>query len=290
VGKLKILILGAYSNFGIILSKYLKKKNYIIYKSGRGNQSQIKINKLDNIPKIIKEKKPDVVINLIGETDVDFCEKYKKKAYDANVKILEKIYKSKKIYNLHFRLIHISSDQVYSKSKSQKLNSEIDVNPINYYAKTKAKGEKIASKMNSVILRTNFIGKQSTSRKLSFTDWIYFAYLKKKKMNGFKNVYFNPLHTSSLCKIIDRIIKYKDVYGIFNAGSKKGISKGAFIYKFLKGFKKSSLVKLIDYSPSMSIAKRPLNMKMDCTKLENKFKIKLPEINKEIDKSIIDYL
>jgi dTDP-4-dehydrorhamnose reductase len=89
VGKLKILILGAYSNFGIILSKYLKKKNYIIYKSGRGNQSQIKINKLDNIPKIIKEKKPDVVINLIGETDVDFCEKYKKKAYNANVKILD---------------------------------------------------------------------------------------------------------------------------------------------------------------------------------------------------------
>ena len=40
----------------------------------------------------------------------------------------------------------------------------------------------------------------------------------------------------------------------------------------------------------MSIAKRPLNMKMDCTKLENKFKIKLPETNKEIYKSIIDYL
>ena len=74
--------------------------------------------------------------------------------------------------------------------------------------------------MKSVILRTNFVGKQSKLRKLSFTDWIYLTSLKKK-INGFKNIYFNPLHTSSLCKVIEKIINYKNIYGIFNAGSKK---------------------------------------------------------------------
>ena len=43
--------------------------------------------------------------------------------------------------------------------------------------------------MKSVILRTNFVGKQSKLRKLSFTDWIYLTSLKKK-INGFKNIYF----------------------------------------------------------------------------------------------------
>ena len=40
----------------------------------------------------------------------------------------------------------------------------------------------------------------------------------------------------------------------------------------------------------MSIARRPLNMKMNTTKLENKLKIRLPDVNKEILKSINDYL
>ena len=287
---LKILIFGAYSNFGKILSKYLRKKNYRIYKIGRAKNSQVKINGLNSIPHILKEKSPDLIINLIGETNVDFCEKYKERAYEANVRTLEKIYKSKKIHKLNFKLIHISSDQVYSKSKSRLSSKEKDVNPINYYAKSKIRGEKIALKMKSVILRTNFVGKQSKLRKLSFTDWIYLTSLKKKKINGFKNIYFNPLHTSSLCKVIEKIINYKNIYGIFNAGSKKGISKGMFIYQFLKKFKREDLIKLKNYSPSMSIARRPLNMKMNTTKLENKLKIRLPDVNKEILKSINDYL
>ncbi len=63
-----------------------------------------------------------------------------------------------------------------------------------------------------------------------------------------------------------------------------------FIYQFLKKFKREDLIKLKNYSPSMSIARRPLNMKMNTTKLENKLKIRLPDINKEILKSINDYL
>ena len=47
--------------------------------------------------------------------------------------------------NKKTKLIHISTDQVYSKIKFPFKNKEIDAKPINVYGKTKLKGE-ISSK------------------------------------------------------------------------------------------------------------------------------------------------
>ena len=105
------------------------------------------------------------------------------------------------------------------------MNKENQTNPINYYSKTKLIGEKYALKQKAIILRTNFIGRQSTYSKLSLSDWIVFSLKNKVMIKGYDNIYFNPIHTSSLCKIISKIIEYKKIYGVFNLGSKKYISK-----------------------------------------------------------------
>ena len=68
------------------------------------------------------------------------------------------------------------------------MNKENQTNPINYYSKTKLIGEKYALKQKAIILRTNFIGRQSTYSKLSLSDWKNLAELVPSGFNKSPNL------------------------------------------------------------------------------------------------------
>ena len=110
----KILIFGAYGFLGSYLCDYLKD-NKKIYKIGRNPNSQIQVKRFNqrDIQKIIKLIKPNIIINLIAETDVDLCEKKKKHCLKINFEIVKNIVNSviKLKYNIFF---YKYSDQVYS--------------------------------------------------------------------------------------------------------------------------------------------------------------------------------
>ena len=282
----KLLIFGAYGNLGKIISKDLSNK-FQVFKVGRKKKSQINIKNYKSIPRIIEKIAPDIIINLIANTNVDDCEINKDKTKVANIetvkKITEGIYKVKKI----IRFIHFSTDQVYSNKKIA--NKETDAYPINYYAKTKLRSEIIALKYDAIVIRTNFIGKQSTVKKISLTDWVYLNIKKNKIIYGFKNIFFNPVHISTISKILIKIINKKKLTGIFNLGSRNYISKNDFIKIFLKKSKKLKLLKSINYKRNNLLATRPLNMVMNSNKIEEKLSIRLPTIHNEINKCLKEY-
>jgi dTDP-4-dehydrorhamnose reductase len=282
----KLLIFGAYGNLGKIISKDLARK-FQILRVGRGLGSQISIKKYTNIPNIIKKNSPDIIINLIAETNVDDCEKNKKKAKVSNIETVKKIVEGIEKIDKIIKFIHFSTDQVYSKKKVA--NREKDANPINYYAKTKFHSEMVALKCEAIVIRVNFIGKQSIKKKRSLTDWVYYNIKENNRMYGFKNIFFNPVHTSTISKILVKIINKKKMTGIFNLGSRSYISKSNFIKIFLNKSNKLNLLRAIDYKRNNSLAIRPLNMVMNCKKIEKKLSIEMPTIKKEINKSLKEY-
>ena len=77
--------------------------------------------------------------------------------------------------------------------------------------------------------------------------------------------------------------------GIFNLGSRSYISKSNFIKIFLNKSNKLNLLRAIDYKRNNSLAIRPLNMVMNCKKIEKKLSIEMPTIKKEINKSLKEY-
>jgi len=235
------------------------------------------------IKKIIDNSKPNFIINLVALTNVDLCEKKKDLADKSNnlfVKNLVEIINKK--YNIH--LIHISTDQVYSGKGN---HSEKTTKPRNYYGYSKLLGEKHATKVTSTILRTNFIGKTQNNK--NFCNWIYTNLKNKKKINAYKNIFFSPVHTSTLSKLIEKIIS-KRISGTFNIGAKNRISKANLIEKFAfgLGFDKS-LINKINYKRSSLYAKRPYNMSMKVDKFEKKLNFKLPKIENEINKLLLEY-
>jgi len=270
------------------LIKILKKKNKKIKKKNETQKKKLKKTKnlFNFFLKQIKKNKPDVIINLVALTNVDECENDKKLAKKTNVFFTKELVQAINTYHKKIHLIHISTDQVYNGKGS---HIEKTTQPINFYGYTKLQGEIFAQKTFSTILRTNFIGKAENKKKLSLSDWIVNSVVKNKKIDLFKNIFFSPLHTSTLVKLIEKVIKMKKK-GIFNLSSKSKISKADFANRLCKELKLSlKNINKTNYNYKKLLAKRPLDMSLNVSKFEKYYNVKLPKVTNEIKKLVKEY-
>ena len=283
---MKILLLGSSGLLGKNLYLSLSK-NFTVSHNGLIKRKK-DLKKINNL-KFLLNFKPDLIINCSGETNIEKCEKNKKNCYDKNVRFLKELFILKDKKKLNFQFIHFSTDQVYNNKDPFKNNEKSKVKILNHYAQTKFWSEKIVTKNGGMVLRTNFFGK-SKSNKDSFTDWIYHSFTNQKKFFLFDDVFFSPLRILSICQYINLIIK-KDVKpGIFNLGSKKGMSKYKFSKEFAKNTKIFSNNFVVSKSKTFFKVKRPSYMIMNCNKFEKSYKIKLPRLIDEIKKESKMYL
>ncbi len=286
---MKFLIFGGNGFLGTYLYKFISKK-YNVKRVTR--KKNVGIYLLDfnpkKIQKIINKEKVDIIINTIAYTNLDKCEISKKKAFNSNVLILKNVVNAIKNLNLKKKpfLIHISTDQVYS---GKGPHIEKDAKPINWYSKTKLESEKYLKYINGCVLRTNFLGKSKTH--YNFNNWIDQNVQKNKKIFGYKNIFFSPISMETLAKKIISISK-KKINGTYNLGSKGGISKGNYISYFLKKkyphYKKFELINYKN-SKNKKRAKRPLDMRLNSSKIISTFSFKLPKTKIEVNKIINNY-
>ena len=228
--KNSILILGSSGLLGSQLMSGQYLKNYKIISQSFKSKADynVDLENYDQVIKMLKLSRPEIIINLVGLTSVDQCEKFPNQAYKKNVKTVENLVGAIKECSLKSFLIHISTDQVYDSKSSC---SEKNINLSNYYSFSKYCGELIAAQMNSTIFRTNFFGKSKISTRISLSDWLHNELLKETDINVFDDVWFNPLSINNVCKMIELAVKQK-IKGIFNLGSNNGMSKADFAFNF----------------------------------------------------------
>ena len=285
--KKKILIIGSSGILGKYLYHYIKNK-HIVYNNGL-KKRKVNLLKYNKTEKYINKIKPNLIINCSAITDIDYCDKNKKHAYQVNVLVIQNIIKILKKNKIKCTIIQISTDQFYN-NKNHLKNTENKKNFLNFYTKTKLMVESECMKVKSIIIRTNFFGK-SNSKKKSFTDWVYKNFKSEKNFYLFKDVFFSPLSIRTLCKMISLVIrKSEKVSGIYNIGSRNSMNKGEFAIFFAK---KCSIYKKkfkIVESSNFFKTKRPQFMHMNINKFEKKFQIKLPDLKKEIAFESKNYL
>ncbi len=283
---LKVLIIGAYGLLGSSLSKYLVQKGFKVYKASRSLSADYVINATNkkelNIQ--ISNLKPDYVLNLCALTNVDYCENNPKEAFLINSEVPKKISSLTKDHN--FKLIHISTDQIYA-GKGPHIEENTD--PLNIYAKSKLKGESFVLDNKGMVIRTNFVGKSQTCQRVSFTDWLIKKVNSNDNFQLFNDVIFNPLHILDLNDFIYfSCLNFRD--GCFNVGSLKYISKADFALSFLKKLNYSiNNIKICSIKESKLLARRPLDMSMNLQNLKKNFKWEIPDINTTIEKCIEEY-
>lgn len=278
----KIFIIGDTGLLGQELIKNLKNKDLLIIKNSSLKNPRPNFEKKKEALNVLNHIRPDFIINCSGATDVDLCEK--KLSYAKKNFIIAKNISGWMKKNNFTKLIHISTDQVYSGVGP---HIEKNTKPVNNYAKSKLKAESYLSDVNACILRTNFFGFSITKK--SFTDWIFQSIKLNKKIYLFKNIKFNPLSISKLCLVINHIIMTKFYKGTYNLGSKNSLSKADFAKIFIHYLKKDYInYETIIFSQNF-VAKRSLDMATNIKKFEKKFKYKLPYLLNEIKNELKKY-
>jgi len=285
----KILITGSSGLLGSSLVCSLKSQDLNVLtlsRDGKNTDLKCDLTKKNHVFKILDDLKPEIIVNLAAQTDVDKCEIDPNNAYLGNIKVPLNIseWLSKNMYISH--VIHISTDQVYGQKK---IHKEEDTFFTNIYGLTKYSGEIVFKNLPHTILRTNFVGRSNCKNRSSLSDWAVRSAKDKKEITVFKDIFFSPLSMKTLIEMIEMIIQ-KPITGTFNLGSKGSLSKAEFIMELIQGLDLSTRNVRIDNSDSLKlIAPRPKNMVMDSGLFENAFKIKMPSIDREIARIIEEY-
>ena len=237
---------------------------------------QLDITKYENCEKILKFK-PDFIVNTAAITNVDYCEKYAKKAFKVNVLGTKNLVKIAK--KLDCKFIHISTDGIFS--GNDELYSEDDLsNPVNYYGKTKLESENEVKTLNDfLICRTNLLygyvptiqlNKRSDYLKpTNFVLWILSELSKNKPLQIVNDQFSNPTLVDNLSEIIESSLK-KNLVGIFHTTDISCISRFKFARKIAEIFGYSESLIAPIYSKELNqFAKRPSKTCLDCSKIKN---------------------
>lgn len=289
----KMLITGVSGLLGNNLAFYFRNKYEILglYLNHAVSIEGIKTQKMDLLLKTmfhdtIIDFNPDVVIHCAGITDIDFCEKNKE--ITDNINIIGTRNVTEAVKSKDSKLIYISSDSVYEGNRGNYLETD-QVNPQNYYGISKYKGELEAlRKKNTVVFRTNIFG-WNIQNKNSLGEWIIKELKEKRKIHGFKDVYFSSIYTFIFAKIIDMAIG-RDLKGTYNCGSSNSISKYEFAINIASQFRlNKKLIEPISIDDFNFAAKRGKNLTLVVDKLQNALTYDIPSIYDSIKAFHRDY-
>jgi dTDP-4-dehydrorhamnose reductase len=241
----------------------------------------------DKAFELLTQIQPSVIIHLAGLTSVELCQEQPNAAYLANTLTVENLANWILQTGATCHLVHISTDQVYDGAG---LHTEDQVTLTNNYAFSKYAGELAAARVPSTILRTNFIGRSKVSNRESLTDWVYTSLTGGKHIQVLRDVFFSPLSMTTLVEMIIFIIERRPI-GIFNLGSHNGMSKADFDFAFAECLRlQTSTMSRIDTSEATFLrAYRPKDMRMDSSKFEIMFGIKLPSLQDELERVAREY-
>ena len=145
---MKIVITGANGQLGKELQKIIRTGKAEIGEISKSVASSevfaadvdvLDITKLDNVRAYLNDIKPDVVINCAAFTNVDGCESSKDLAFKVNALGARNV--AIACEEIGAKLIHVSTDYVFSGVGSTPLSEDAMVAPVSAYGTTKLLGE-----------------------------------------------------------------------------------------------------------------------------------------------------
>ena len=286
---MKLLVLGGSGLIGNALLKNSKNefdilttfyKNHISIKNVRSFQYSFP-NDLNNLRELLEKEKPDVLVNTMGYSNIDFCELNKSDTEMLHVEVTEKICKI--CENIGTKQIFLSSDYVFDGEKGN--YSEDDVpNPVNYYGLSKLKAEQLILKnpINTVI-RTSVI--YDWDYRARFFNSVIKNLQNNQEINATTDVYNSVTFLDNLVESIFKVITLNQ-NGIFHVVDSACVNRFEFAEMIAKIFRlDKNLIKIASVQDEpKNIAKRPKNACLNNSKAKKELGLNFNTIEEGVSR------
>ena len=236
---MKILVLGATGMAGHMISLYLKEAGHAVVGFSRKGTEFLDENVIGDVTnfeilkKEILSNQYDAVINCIGILNSD-AEDHKSNAVLLNGYLPH--FLSDITANTNTKIIHMSTDCVYSGSENILFTENQLPNGPTFYDRSKALGEIINEK--DLTFRNSIIGPDISQEGIGLFNW----FMKQSgSIGGYTSVLWTGVTTLTLAKGIDQALK-EDLSGLYHLVNNELISKYDLLRLFNRHFKNEELM------------------------------------------------
>jgi dTDP-4-dehydrorhamnose reductase len=285
---MKILLTGKYGQVGFALHKKLASLGEVVA-TGR---HELNLANPDAIKAFIDKTKPDIIINPAAYTKVDQAENEPELAFQINAVAPQVL--TDKASELDIPIIHFSTDYVFDGLKHEPYLETDEVNPQSVYGKTKWQGEEaVRNHKKHIIIRTSWV---FSSHGQNFLKTIVRLIQEKTSLNVVSDQIGTPTSSEALAdvtyKIVETILSdphFKDfgTYHMTLDNETNWYRYACFITDEAKRLGLQTLMTSKDIKPISSdayptLAKRPMNSRLDTTKIKKTFMLELPHWEEEV--------
>ncbi len=237
------------------------------------------------------------IINTIAYTNVDKAEEEKELCEMVNAKSVKIL--AEYCHERDIPLIHYSTDFVFDGTKPKPYIETDTPNPISHYGKTKLLGDQYIERCHDkylifrvswvycILCDGNFVRKilkaAKVNKELSIVD---------DQIGGLSSAHDIAALTCAIIKEL-KMVNEKNLWGLYNMSPKKFVSRFDAAKTMLKMAKKHSVQKLEKVVLRKSKtdnqnakAKRPLNSRLDSSKLKQTFGIEMPKWKYSLDRGL----
>ena len=288
---MKIILFGGSGQIGFELQRSLAYLGKVF----APNRSELDLIDKIAVKSFLDKISPNLIINAAAWTDVNAAEKNKIIARRINVDFTKQISDYSYINNI--KLIHYSTDYVYSGIGVYPWNENSPTEPLNFYGQTKLAGDDAI--------------KQSGCEYLIFrTSWVYNAFgnnfmkkildlaRSKRKIDVVSDHIGAPTPARLIAQLTALTIHSKLKSGIYHLASKGETSWYEFARAILNLAKQSGEsfvldqknINAISTSQIKSSVLRPLNSRLSIIKLEQALNIELPDWLSQLNLTFDEYI
>lgn len=223
---MKIVVTGAGGQLGQEFIDLLSDK-YELYGF---KKDELDITDRNAVRFMIKDIKPQFIINCAAMTDTDRCEVYPEDAFSVNRDGVRNLAEAAK--NFESILVHFSSDLIFPGDNVKPYTEEDVPRPVNFYGKSKLAGEKEIQKISNeyYIIRTSWLYSRNGK---NFVNSILELSRKNRHFVVVEDQIGSPTFTRDVVMASEVIIN-SGKYGIYNCVNKGECSRFAFAEKIFK--------------------------------------------------------
>jgi dTDP-4-dehydrorhamnose reductase len=242
----------------------------------------------ETVNRVLDEARPQAVVHCAAIADIDACEADPDAAHRANAIMPGYVADACRLRNI--RLVHISTDAVFSGEKDGAYIEDDAPDPLGVYGITKLEGERAVLQVypEASVFRVNFYG-WSISGRRSLAEFFVNHLTGGSTINGFTDVTFCPMFAGHLAGVIVMALSHA-LPGVYHVVGPQAMTKYQFGIEIARKFGlPEGLISPQLVSKSMLSARRSHNLWLSTNRISTALNLELPDFSTGLDAFYAQY-